>query len=569
MFQHPKKILSQLLGEILPDQSPEALYHLLEKPPESHLGDYALPCFRLGKNPKEAAQDLVLKLTSRVHPLIREAKAVGAFCNIFLNTPELAHILIPRILDESYFVHAPKTQKTMVEFSQPNTHKEFHIGHGRNVCLGDSLGRLMAYEGYPLIRANYLGDEGTHVAKCLWQVAKSGEPLPQTRHGSWYGQKYIQAAQFFKDLPAGAQEFQELSEILMEIEKKSGPFYDLWLESRQGCLADFDQIYRWLDVTFDEVFFESQVSQESQAIVDEYIDKGLFTLSEGAYGVSLEPWKLGFFMARKSDGTGLYITKDLALARRKFRDFAIAQSIYVVGSEQNFHFKQLFKVLELMGFPEAAQCHHLSYAHVKLPSGKMSSRSGAVVSFAELRGMVEEKLSPYLEKYKGTWPASQIEETQRHLTVAAIRYGMLATDPQKEIVFDPEAWTNFEGNSGLYLMYVFSRTASILRKAKDLGHVYEEANIPQLTNPVEHELLSSLGDFSPTVSQAVLQYKPSLLCHYLYDLAKNFNRFYAQASVVNAQTKELASARLALVQGVSLVLGRGLNLLGITPVDHM
>lgn len=550
---------------------------LITRPPESHLGDYALPCFVLAKatlqKPQELASELAVKLTNTENPWVEKTKAVGAFCNIFINTTYLATYLIPKTLDQTFFEQSSLAKKTrvMVEFSQPNTHKEFHIGHGRNVCLGDAICRLLLYTDNEVVGVNYIGDEGTHVAKCLWQIEESNEELPKENQAEWYGKKYAQASRKLEEASEEERKIynSKISAILTQLEAKNGKYYDIWLKTRQDCLNDFNKTYTWLDIHFDHFFYESEVSEESQQIVDEYVSKGLFVESEGAIGIHMEQWNLGFFMARKSDGTTLYITKDLALARKKFNEFAIDKSIYVVGNEQNFHFRQLFKALELMGFPQATQCYHLSYAHVRLPHGKMSSRKGDAITFAELIRITLEELAGYLEKYRGIWEDAKIEQTAHRLAVGAIKYGMLSSDPSKDIVFDAKAWTSFEGNSGPYLMYVYSRTQSILKKCHDEGHQLNIVHLNLLTDATEHELLGYIYDFNQAVQNACEQYKPSILCNHLYNMCKAFNRFYAHASVLNAPSNELRSARMALVASLAQTLRQGLYLIGITPTDQM
>ena len=333
-------------------------------------------------------------------------------------------------------------------------------------------------------------------------------------------------------------------------------------------MQDFDSIYEWLNVHFDHVFYESEVSDESQSIVDEYIEKGLFTESEGAIGMSLEEQKLGYFMARKSDGTSLYITKDLALAKRKFNEFNIDRSIYVVGSEQNFHFKQLFEALKLMGFKQANKCYHLSYAHVTLKEGKISSRKGNAFTFKQLVDMVSKELDRILERYKGVWDQDEIDSTARLLAVGAIKYGMLGSDPQKEIVFDPKAWVSFEGNSGPYLMYSYARTCSILRKCEDQGYTYNYQSLHLLDHKLEHEMLRGLYEFNRVCKATCEQYKPSTLANHLFALCKSFNRFYAECPVLNAPEGE-REARISLIKSFTEVLHKGLHLLGITPPSRM
>ncbi len=427
--------------------------------------------------------------------------------------------------------------------------------------------------GYDLIAVNYIGDEGTHVAKCLWQVLETGkgpaEDEPNKAH--WYGARYVAASRLLKEASAEdkVRYEKQVSGILADLEAKRGETYAIWQKSRQECLADFKSIYAWMDVHFDHYFFESEVSEEAQQIVDECLAKGVFKNSEGAVGIDMSDFNLGFFMARKSDGTTPYITKDLALARRKFQDFKIEHSIYVVGSEQNFHFQQLFKALELMGFAQAKNCFHLSYAHVKLPEGKMSSRSGNVLPFAYLRQELLKELAPYLEKYKAQWREDELTQTADQLAVGAIKYGMLSSDPLKEIVFDLAAWTAFEGNTGPYLMYSYARTRSILTKCAEQGFVRSFAHFERVTQPFAHELLRALYDFNETVAQSCEHYKPSILANHLYNMCRTFNRFYAEVPILKSKSDEERSALICLVEGFSLTLKKGLFLLGISPPERM
>ena len=334
-------------------------------------------------------------------------------------------------------------------------------------------------------------------------------------------------------------------------------------------MESFYDIYKWLNVHFDHYFYESEVSEESQQIVQEYKDKGLFVESDGAYGIDMKPYKLGFFMAQKSDGNTLYITKDLALARRKFEDFGITSSIYVVGDEQNFHFKQLFKCLELMGFEQAKNCFHLSYGMVVRPEGKMSSRAGNSFTFFQLKTLVEDALKENLTKYEGKWTQEEIDKTAYLLAKGSIKYGMLSTDPVKEIVFDPKAWVSFEGNTGPYLMYAYARSKSIIEKAKLENIEADLSKVNLLTEDVERNLLRDIYNFNNTVLQAANAHKPSVISNYLFDLSKSFNRFYREAPILKLDNVEIRAARLSLIEAFAATSFQALQLLGITPPEKM
>lgn len=570
--------------ELNPEQLKLEIFRTLEQPPEQKLGDYAFPCFKLAKALKSNPNELALKVKSSIEAKnsqwISHLELKGAFLNTFINQQTLAKNFIPTILSGDNFSaiseNSPKKSiRTMIEFSQPNTHKEFHVGHGRNVCLGDSLCRLYSYAGYQVVPVNYIGDEGTHIAKCLWGIKnyKGSDPLTETtpNKAEWLGQRYVEANNALKDAnEEDKQKIQaEISHILKILESKSGEEYELWKKTRQYCLDDFNSIYNWLDVHFDHFFYESEVSEASQEIVEEYIKKGLFVEDKGAIGFDMSDKKLGFFMARKSDGTTLYITKDLALAKVKFNQFNIQKSIYVVGSEQNFHFKQLFYALEKMGFEAAKDCYHLSYGMVVRPEGKMSSRAGNSFTFLQLIKIVQDEIQTYLDKYKNEWSEERILDTAHKLAVGAIKYGMLIADPNKEIVFDPKEWVSFEGNSGPYLMYSYARTQSILTKCQEQSYFSSTEHLNTLTHESERELLRALYDFNKTALYAAENYKPSTLAHHLFGMCKSFNRFYVEVSVLKAENDQVRSARIALIESFALTLKTGLHLLGITPPDKM
>ncbi len=575
--------LQNILKEMGASFEVNDLFKSIEQPPESNLGDYALPCFRfaksLKKNPNVLAEEIKQLIEKANNPWLAKVELKGAFLNIFTDRQKITAHIIPSILSNEQFSILKKQSgndqtKVMIEFSQPNTHKEFHVGHGRNVCLGDSLCRLFSYNGYQVIAANYIGDEGAHIAKCLWGVENfTGEQLTEevNNKAEWLGQRYVEANNLLKDAtPENKVIYQkEISTILKSIESKSGKYFETWQTTRQYCLTDFNSIYKWLDVNFDHFFYESEVSEASQEIVEEYIKKGLFVESQGAIGFDMSDKKLGFFLARKTDGTTLYITKDLALAKVKFNDFDIDRSIYVVGSEQNFHFKQLFFALEKMGFKQADKCYHLSYGMVVRPDGKMSSRTGNSFTFLQLIHIVMAEIATYLEKYKNEWSMERLEETAHLLAVGSIKYGMLQADPSKEIVFDPKEWVSFEGNSGPYLMYSYARTQSIITKAAELNLKASLDHLELLTHDTEKELMRSLYDFNQTVLYAAENYRPSTLATHLFYMCKSYNRFYTEVSVLKAETPEHILARLALLEAFSKTLKQGLNLLGITPPEKM
>lgn len=678
----------------------QELQGLLEVPRDRKLGDLAFPCFTLAKALRKAppaiAADVAEQLATRVDSIvgIASAVAVGPYVNFALDSSDLALQVIPGILSGEFLEARPATgERVMIEYSQPNTHKAFHVGHTRNVALGDALVRICEWAGHDVVAANYIGDVGTHIAKCLWYYTEFFDGVvPDENRGEFLGGLYQQAELLLdfqtltksphpnvisalvknvtphpsKDawqivevdtgsgnatVVCGGQGFaqgdfvpyaqpgahiggrlvgtldkegvesvgmicsekeislsddarkiavlpadtlgQEVAEIyrvadalpadqsvvaemtqrqegvatvLKRLEAQESPIHELWQETRQWSLDDFEAIYQWLEARFDHVFYESDVGDAGKKIVHEYHDKGVLVKSEGAIGAELSRFKLPFFLLLKSNGTGLYSTKDIALARLKFEEFQIDKSVYVVDARQSLHFQQVFKTLELMGYEQAKQCFHLAYGMVTLPEGAMSSRKGTVILFSQLKKLLTDYVTQtYLEDKD--WSAEQIEDAARRVALATIRYGMLNQDNKKDIVFCLEDWADSHGNTGPYLLYAYTRTQSILRKSG--GCEVETAQWELLAHDTENKLLGRLRSFPEVVEKAAADYAPQNLCYYLYELCRDFSRFYDACPVKAAENDSLRNSRACLVAATGRVIQKGLALLGIETLDQM
>jgi arginyl-tRNA synthetase len=549
------------------------IYQALTATPDPKFGHIAFACFPLAKlikgNPAQVASTLLEKLPAS--DLIQSAITQGPYLNFFIQTTSLAQKLIPTILDNSFFqkkltANAPKT---IIEFSQPNTHKEMHVGHMRNLCLGDALIKLHRYCNYPTISTTFPGDVGTHVAKCLWYYKKHNQEKPPLhRKGAWLGSLYTKANNLLVDQLGSHHEEEnrlELTAVLKQLEAKSGEYYDLWVETRKWSVELMQEVYGWANVTFDSWYWESDVDSSSLELVKKYYAQGLFKEDQGAIGIDLSEDKLGFCILIKSDGTGLYATKDLELARRKFEDHQVEKSIYVVDNRQAHHFKQVFKVLEKMGFENAKNCYHLQYEMVELPDGAMSSRKGNIVPIQALIDQMVKKINDdYLHRYQGQWTQEQINHTAHIVASGAIKYGMTRVDSTKKIVFDMNEWLKLDGESGPYIQYVHARINSMLEKLPKP----EGANFQNLTTEIETHIILKLAQFNSIVQTSLEQYKTHLLCGYLYELAKLFNSFYAECPVASAE-EALRNARYELCAAVKITLKEGLSLLGIEAPTKM
>ncbi|KYC49654.1 MAG: Arginine--tRNA ligase [Candidatus Methanofastidiosum methylothiophilum] len=444
----------------------------------------------------------------------------------------------------------------MVEYSQPNTHKSFHIGHLRNVCLGDALANIMEFSGYETVRANYIGDVGAHVAKCLWGYMKFYDGvIPENNRGEFLGKVYSEADNKLKESEEYQEEYKVVLKNLYEGDKRT---IDVWQMTKEWSLEEFNRIYQELGVNFDIFLYESEVKDEGTKIAKELLDKGVAKEKDGAVIVDLKDYGLDEFVILRSDGTALYSTKDLALAERKFQDFKIDLSLYVVGSEQKFYFKQLFKTLELMGFKQAQRCFHLSYELVMLEEGKMSSREGNVVLYSELKDVVKkEALNQVRERN-----ISNADTISEIVTIGALKYSMMK-DNNKRIIFNWKKALDFEGDTAPYIQYAHARASSILNKIGKLDQKFEIEDL----NEKEYKLVFMLSEFPEVVEKASIDYRPDYVSNYVYDLAKCFNEFYHECHVINAETNKVF--RASLVKATKMVLHNALALLGIKAPEEM
>ena len=544
----------------------------LETPPDYKLGDYAFPCFGLAKELKKSPMEIAKELALKIKPnkYIKEIKSTGPYVNFFVNKNILADLILNNIHNnkDGYGKGQKKKEKVMIEFSQPNTHKGFHIGHLRNAALGDSLVRVMRFNGYNVVSANYIGDIGAHIAKCLWYYLKFHKSKePKTNKGEWLGSIYTEASKIVAENEEYKKEIQEIQRKLEDGDKE---LTELWNKTKEWSMHDFYNIYKELGINFDVFFFESQVEKPGKKIVLDMLKKGIVEKSDGAVIINLEKYGLKVFLLLKSDGTSLYSTKDLALAKKKFDDYKIDKSIYVIGSEQRFYLKQLFKTFEVIGFKQAKKCYHLSYELVMLKEGKMSSRLGNIVLYSDLSKKIFEKTSKEVEKRHNQWPEKDKEKATEQVALAAMKFSMLNQDNNKTIVFDINKSLDFEGETGPYIQYAHARICSILRKfGKKIDTSFiDKTDLSLLKEKQETELIKLLGKFPDVVENAAASYKPSLIARYLLDLSQAFNEFYHIHQILK-EKEELRNARILLINCIKQVLKNGLNLLGIEAPERM
>ncbi|MBI2173408.1 MAG: arginine--tRNA ligase [Candidatus Aenigmarchaeota archaeon] len=520
--------------------------NLLEKPPKELSADLALPCFSLAKglkkNPLDIAKGIAAKFGKGVY--ISRVEAEGAYVNFYADWKRLGKDVVLAASRKSFGSGARKKERVMVEFSQPNTHKGFHIGHLRNTCIGDSMARIMRFSGFEVISANYPGDIGAHVAKCLWLYMKQYRGKePSSGRGRWLGEIYAEASQL---LEKSSEYEKEYLEVLRRLYSCDSSIMPVWKKTREWSLEEFRNIYRELGVSFDVWFYESEVEKRGKDFALQALKRGIAKRSEGAIIFDLNDYGLDVLIVLRSDGTPLYSTKDLALAEMKFKQYKIDKSVHVVGSEQKLYFRQLFKALELLGFEQAKQCGHLSYELVMLKEGKMSSRAGNVILFEDIMEDAVEK-------------AKKISaDSAKEVALAALKYSMLSRDSSRVIVFDAEEALSFDGDTGPYLQYTYARARSILKKSKKKPsfRAAEEA-LP---------VTKKMSEFPSVIRHACDDMKPHYLANYLHELAAVFNEFYHANKVIGGGNE---ASLLAVIKSFSHVMKSGLSLLGIPVLERM
>jgi arginyl-tRNA synthetase len=570
------EIIQQATSSLNSTLTVDSIYDQLGMPPDANFGHYAFPCFTLSKELKAAPNKLAEQVCSAIAPndIAEKTQAAGPYVNFKLSAKFLGESVAEDVLSGQIFKRKVISDplKTMIEYSQPNTHKELHVGHMRNLCLGDSLIKLHQYCGFDIISSTFPGDVGTHVAKCLWFLKyHNTDPIPTKNKGAWLGTLYTKGHLKLESEVGTPQEEiskRQMSEILTELENQQGESYEMWKETRGWSIELMKKVYSWANVEFDRWYWESEVDVPSVEYVNKNLNNGLFVKSEGAVGVDLSTYNLSFCMLLKSDGHGLYATKDVELARRKFEDFKIEKSVYIVDKRQAHHFAQVFKVLELMGFENAKNCFHLEYDYVELPDGAMSSRKGNIVPIMDLIEQMHETVKQnYLQRYVGEWEQSEIENTADIISKGAIKYGMTKIAPNRKIVFNMKEWLKIDGDSGTYLQYTYARINSLTNKLAD--EVSAKHDWSTLNEEIEKNILVKLSDFNGQVVQACLDYKPNMICNYLYELCKLYNNFYNLLSIKKTENETLKSSRLALTKCVAITLKKGLELLGIPVPERM
>jgi len=546
--------------------------------PKPEMGDLALGCFELaksqGKNPVEIAKDLADKLNrilvddKNSNQVIEKAVAFGPYVNFFLHSGTIAKNIINDIQKQGKKYGTNNIgggKKVVIEYPSNNTHKELHIGHLRNICLGNALTNIFKTSGFNIEPINYLNDFGAHVAKCLWGLQKfhKGEKPPKGEEQKWLGEIYAEASQY---LEAHPEEKEESFAVQKKLEARDSSVWSLFKKTRKWSIAGFDKAFKELGVRHKRVFYEQDVKDVGQKIVDDLLNTKIAQIGEGgAIIIDLHEYNLDIGLLRKSNGVGLYLTSDLGLAVAKNKKYKnISESIHLTGSEQDFYFKQLFKILELAGYHY--KMTHIGYGLVMLPEGKMSSRTGKVVLYDDVRNLVYGKVLEETAKRHPDWNKKKLANVSLKIALAAIKFEFLKHEANKTIIFDATMATKFEGFTGPYILYMVARINSMLRKGKVK---IKNVDFSLLKESEEKQLILLLGEYCEVMKKAFANYNPSVLTKYSFDVAQAFSNFYAKHSVLNNDNQGLVKARLALCSATKQVLENCLATLSIEVIEVM
>jgi arginyl-tRNA synthetase len=523
---------------------------------------------------------------------VADFNVVKGFLNLVLNENSWLDIF-QKIYSNPNLGQLPANgQKVMVEYSSPNTNKPLHLGHLRNNFLGFSVAEILKANGYQVIKANLVNDRGIHICKSMVAYLHFGNgESPETSglKGDHLAGKYyvlfdkeyksqikvlIEQGQNEEEAKKNAPILLEAQEMLRKWEANDPDVVSLWKQMNAWVYAGFDATYTKMGVDFDKFYYESDTYLLGKDIVEEGLKKGVFFKKEnGSVWVDLTDEGLDEKLVLRGDGTSVYITQDMGTADLKYNDFQIDKSVYVVGNEQDYHFDVLFKIMRKLGRPYGPGLYHLSYGMVDLPTGKMKSREGTVVDADDLmQEMIDtaESHTKELGKIEG-FTSEQAAELYEILGLGALKYFLLKVDPKKRMLFNPQESIEFQGNTGPFIQYSHARIASILRKADQLGVNYQNPDFSSVSKIEESEsaLIFLLNDFEKKIKQAGEDYAPSIMAQYLFDLAKEYNRFYADLPIFNEDDTNILTFRVALSSLTAQTIKKGMSLLGIAVPDRM
>ncbi len=562
---------------------------VLQETKKEFEGAYTLVVFpftkQAGKAPAVIATDLGEYMLANCS-IVKAYQVVQGFLNLSVHDSAWLGLLASVASDKNPFQLESKKEKVLIEYSSPNTNKPLHLGHLRNNFLGFSVAQILAAGGYEVVKTNLVNDRGIHICKSMLAYQLFGnQETPETsglKGDHLVGKYYVAFDVAYKEEIAelkakGIEEEQakkqapillKAQEMLLKWEQGDEEVMNLWNTMNAWVFAGFEKSYQTMGVSFDKIYRESNTYLLGKKIVDEGLASGVFYQKpDGSVWINLEADGLDEKLVLRKDGTSVYITQDMGTAQLKYEDFKASQSVYVVGNEQDYHFEVLFHILKKLNKPFSQGNFHLSYGMVDLPSGKMKSREGTVVDADDLMAeMIQTAKDRTLELGKiDGFTEEESNELFHNLGLGALKYFLLKVEPKKRMLFNPEESIDFQGNTGPFIQYTHARICSILRKGGAINPVSTNSELAES----EQELIYLLGEYKATIAQAAANFAPSVIANYAYDLAKTFNKFYNELSILSEENEVKRNIRLTLAELTGKTIQHATSLLGIVSPNRM
>lgn len=562
-----KKEIANILCDKISELDFEEIHGMIEIPPNSDMGDFAFPCFKLAKifrkAPNMIAQDIIESIGE--NDLFGKVETAGAYINFTINQETFAKTVIEEVQEQGDMFGSSdigENKNVIVEFSSPNIAKPFHIGHIRTTVIGSAINNIYKFIGYNTIAINHLGDYGTQFGKLIVAIKAWGDrsviesnPIPELL------KLYIK---FHEEAEKNPELENEARMWFKKLEDKDEEANELWQWIRDVSLMEFNRVYDMLGIKFDSLAGESFYSDKMPGVLEEMREKNVLTKSQGAEIVDLEPYGMPPALITKKDGSTLYITRDIAAAIYRKQNYDFHKNIYVVGSQQNLHFQQWIKIIDLMGYDWAKDCIHVPFGMISLEEGTMSTRKGRVVFLEDVLNKAVDKTREIISNKNPN--LKDKEKVAKEVGIGAIVFQELSNNRIKDYTFSWDRTLNFDGESGPYVQYTHARASSLLRKSElDLK---KDISFDKLSDKESMDIIRILNKFPDVVIDAARKNEPAIVTRYTIDLAQAFNKFYHDHPII-VDDKEVQKSRLALVAAVKQTIKNGLNLIGVAAPEKM
>lgn len=586
LIHHTKQAVKDLYGADLPDH--QITIQETRKEFDGQLTIVVFPMTRFSKkSPEATGNDIGTYLLEQL-PQLTAFNTIKGFLNLSLSDSYWTSLFTTAIMQEKFGSFPANDRKVMVEYSSPNTNKPLHLGHIRNNLLGYSVASILTAYGYDVIKTNLVNDRGIHICKSMlaWQRWGNGE-TPETsglKGDHLVGKYYVLFDQAYKkeidelkaqglaedEAKKQAPIIREAQRMLQQWESGDESVISLWKTMNGWVYNGFDQTYARLGVDFDKYYYESDTYLLGKDIISEGLEKGVFFRKEdNSVWIDLTADGLDEKLVLRGDGTSVYITQDMGTAQLKYDDFGMDESIYVVGNEQDYHFKVLFLILEKLGKPWAKGLFHLSYGMVDLPSGKMKSREGTVVDADDLMDEMTATAKKRTEELGKTEGLPEEEKARLYdiIGMGALKYFLLKVEPKKRLLFDPNESIDFQGHTGPFIQYTHARIQSVLAKG---GHTPQLPVVaPGVLSVSERDLIQLLGNYPATIAAAAKEFSPAQIANFGYEVAKQYNKFYHEETILKATDETVRNFRLHLSAATARIITAAMRLLGIEVPDRM